>query len=240
MAEKKYPHAGHRQRLRNEFLEHGFEKWDEVKILEYMLFYIIPRSDTNDMARRLLDRFGNMKGVLEAPYKMLEDIDGIGKNAVVFIKSLNEFVHFYNKIRTNGKIYLTPDIMEVYFQDMFKKHRRECFYMICLDARKAVIRKDLISEGAFDASELDVGRIVRLAVCCEAAGVILAHNHPGGSLEPSGVDLTATQIVRNSLKLVGVLLYEHIIVTDEGVRGFIDRVERLETEKNIQKYTVNP
>lgn len=240
MAGKKYPHEGHRQRLRDEFSENGFSKWDEIKILEYMLFYIIPRSDTNALARRLISECGSIKGVLEAPYKILQNVDGMGNSSAAFIKTLNEFVHYCNSIRTNGKVYLTHDIMDVYFQDMFKKHRRECFYVICLDARRAIIKKELISEGAFDASELDVGRVVRVAVCCEAAGVILAHNHPGGSLEPSGVDLTATQIVRNSLKLVGILLYEHIIVTDEGVKGFIDRIERLETEKNIQKYAVNP
>lgn len=232
----KYPHQGHRQRLRDEFINSGFLGWDEAKILEYMLFYVVPRSDTSPIAKQLLKECGSLRGVMEAPSEILEKMEGVGKNTALYIKTLNEYFHYCSGLKSNGKIYLTPDFAEVYFRELFQKHRRECFYIICLDARRAVINKTLISEGAFDASEVDVGRIVRIAVSNEAAGVVLAHNHPGGSLEPSGVDITATQIVRNSLRLVGVLLYEHYIVTDEGIRGFIDRIERMETQKNIQKY----
>ncbi len=234
---KKYEHAGHRQRLRDKFSDGGFVNWSEDVILEYMLFYAIPRTDTHEIARRLLKECGTLKGVLSAPTKVLKDIDGMGGNSTAFIKSLNEFVQYYNNVRTNGKVYLTPAMTETYFSELFKTHRRECLYMVCIDARRAVISKDLISEGAFDSSEIDIGRIVRIAVRNEAAGVVLAHNHPGGSLEPSGADIISTQMVRNALRLVGVALEEHVIVTDEGARGFISVVKDIETEKNIQKYT---
>ncbi len=234
---KKYEHAGHRQRLRDKLLQDGFENRSEDIILEYMLFYAIPRADTHDLANRLLTECGTLKGVLSAPTKVLKDIDGMGDSSAAFIKSLNEFVHYYNNIRTNGKVYLTPALTETYFSELFKTHRRECLYMVCIDARRAVISKDLISEGAFDSSELDIGRIVRIAVRNDAAGVVLAHNHPGGSLEPSGADIIATQMAKNALRLVGVALEEHVIVTDEGARGFISVVKDIETEKNIQKYT---
>ncbi|MCC8169234.1 MAG: hypothetical protein LIO59_02495 [Oscillospiraceae bacterium] len=240
MADKKYPHAGHRQRLRDKFSESGFLDWNEEEVLEYMLFYAIPRSDTYDLARRLIRECRTIKGVLEAPSNILEDVEGVGKNTATYIKSLNDFIGYLNGIKSNGKVYLTRSNMENYFRETFSRHRRECFYMVCLDARGAIIRKELISEGAFDATEVDVGRVVRIAVCAEAAGVILAHNHPGGSLEPSGVDLTITQVLRNSLKLVGVLLYDHFIVTDEGVKGFIRLIERFDAEKNIQKYSSKP
>lgn len=239
MAKKIYEHAGHRERLRDKFCERGFEGWSEDVILEYMLFCAIPRSDTHALAKRLIKECGTLKGVLTAPTKVLENIEGMGKNSAMFVKTLNEFVHYYNGIKTNGKVYLTPALMEPYFLDLFKSHRRECLYAVCIDARGAVIDKELISEGAFDSSEIDIGKIVRAAIRSDAAGVVLAHNHPGGSLEPSGADIIATQMVKSSLRVVGVALNEHVIVTDEGVRGFISTVNDIETEKNIQKYTRN-
>lgn len=239
MAAEKYKHSGHRQRLRDKFSECGFTNWSEDVILEYMLFYAIPRVDTHDLAKRLIKECGTLKGVLSAPVKVLENIDGMGKGSAAFIKSLNEFVQYCNNVRTNGNVYLTPSMTESYFLELFKTHRRECIYMVCIDARRKVIAKELISEGAFDSSEIDIGRIVRIAVRNEAAGVVLAHNHPGGSMEPSGADIVATQMARNALRLVGVVLEEHIIVTDEGAKGFIDIIKNIETEKNIQKYTFN-
>lgn len=239
MAKKKYEHAGHRKRLRDEFCERGFEGWSEDVILEYMLFCAIPRSDTHALSKRLIKECGTLKGVLTAPVKVLENIEGMGKKSAAFIKTLNEFVHYYNGIKTNGKVYLTPALMEPYFIDLFKSHRRECLYAVCIDARGAVIDKELISEGAFDSSEIDIGKIVRAAIRSDAAGVVLAHNHPGGRLEPSGADIIATQMVKSALRVVGVALNEHVIVTDEGVRGFISAIKDIETEKNIQKYTRN-
>ncbi len=233
----KYPHQGHRQRLKGEFENSGFLGWDDAKILEYMLFYAVPRSDTSPIAKRLLKEYGSLRGVMEAPSELLEKTEGVGKNTAFYIKALNEYFHHCSELKSNGKIYLTSgNVVESYFREIFKNHRRESFYVICVDARGAAINKILISEGAFDASEIDVGKIVRAAVSNEAAGVILAHNHPGGSLEPSGVDITATQIIKNSLQLIGVTLCEHYIVTDEGVRGFIDRINQMENKKNIQKY----
>lgn len=234
---KVYEHAGHRKRLRDKFEKSGFDGWSEDVILEYMLFYAIPRADTHEIARKLLRECGSIRGVMSAPVQLLAGIDGVGKNTAVFIKSLNDFTHYCNNARSGGKMFLTPELTEVYFMDLFKEHKRECLYMICLDAKRAVIRKALINEGAFDASEVDVGRIVRMAVQYDAAGVILAHNHPGGSMEPSGADITTTQIVKNALRLIGVALEDHIIVTDNGVKGFIDVIKHMETEKNIQKYT---
>lgn len=239
MANKVYEHAGHRQRLRDKFAERGFDGWSEDVILEYMLFYAIPRADTHETARKLLRECGSIRGVMAAPAKLLSDIDGVGKNTAAFIKSLNEFTHYLNNARTDGKVFLTPELSEVYFRELFREHRRECLYMVCLDARRSVICKELINEGAFDSSEVDIGRIVRIAVRNEAAGVILAHNHPGGSSEPSGADVTTTQLVKNSLRLVGVALEEHFIVTDKVVNGFMNVIESMETEKNIQKYTSN-
>jgi DNA repair protein RadC len=238
MADKNYPHSGHRQRLREEFSKKGFDKWDDMQILEYMLFNIIPRADTSEMARRLIKKCGNIKGVLNAPDSTLESVEGIGKNAVLYIRSLKAFVQYYNGLKSDGKMYFTDEFKDGYLHDLFQDRHRECLYEICLDARKAIIKTVLVSEGAYDSTEVDVGKVVRIAIQSEAAGVVLAHNHPGGNLEPSGADMTTTQIVRNSLRIVGILLYEHYIVTDEKIKGFVKRIERYETEKNIQKYSV--
>lgn len=239
MAKKTYEHEGHRQRLRDKFRGYGFSKWSEDVILEFMLFHIIPRSDTHAVAKRLLKECGTLNGVMTAPVKVLENIEGVGKKTAEYIKSLNELHHYCSNVKTNGKVYLTPALMEPYFLDLFKSHKRECLYAVCIDARGAVIDKELINEGAFDSAEIDVGKIVRIAVRTDAAGVVLAHNHPGGRLDPSGADIIATQMVKNALRVVGVALNEHVIVTDEGVRGFISTVKDIETEKNIQKYTRN-
>lgn len=236
---KKYEHEGHRKRMQNKFSSYGFSGWSEEDILEYMLFYAIPRSDTRPLAERLIKECGTLKGVLTAPSEILQNVDGVGKSTAAFIKSLGEFTHYCGEVRSNGKVYLTPSLCDVYFRNMFKSHNRESLYMVCVDARRAVIARELISEGSVDTSEVDIGRVVRIAVRNDAAGVILAHNHPGGNLEPSGADIITTQMVRQALKLVGIVLEEHIIVTEEGAKGFINIIKDIETEKNIQKYMPN-
>ena len=78
-------HDGHRQRLKNRFREEGLDHFDEHQVLELLLFYCIPRIDTNELAHRLLERFGSLANVLEAKAEELEKVPGIGSNAATFL-----------------------------------------------------------------------------------------------------------------------------------------------------------
>lgn len=231
------PHEGHRKRLRNEFISDGFGKWDDIKVLEYMLTYVIPRSDTMPMAQSLLEKYGSLRSVLGADEASLKSVRGMGEKSALFLKALDAFCNYCNHTNSGTTYYLTPERMEAYFLNLFKGRKRECLYAVYLDVNYKILHKDLMYEGSFETTEIDLNRILRNVSLFEAAGVVLAHNHPSGSVKPSGVDFTATQIVRSTLRLVGVKLCEHFIVTETQCKGFIRLIEDDETEKNIQKYT---
>ena len=78
-------HDGHRDRLKQRFLAEGLDNFSQVQVLELLLFYCIPRKDTNEVAHRLLDRFGSLSQVLETRVEDLEKVDGIGHNTAVFL-----------------------------------------------------------------------------------------------------------------------------------------------------------
>ena len=95
--------------------------------------------------------------------------------------------------------------------------------MICMDGQNRIIRRDLIFEGNFESVSLDVGSMVRIAVNCDAQKIVLAHNHPSGILLPSDPDILATRVIINAMKLVGVEVEDHIIVTDDGCESMMNK-----------------
>ena len=86
MEKKENPHAGHRQRKKEQFRRHGLDAFAPHEALELLLYYAIPRVDTNGMAHALLRRFGSLDGVFRAPVEELMQVEGIGENAALLIR----------------------------------------------------------------------------------------------------------------------------------------------------------
>lgn len=209
-------HDGHRQRKKEQFRMHGLDAFADHEVLELLLYYAIPRRDTNPVAHRLMERFGSLDGVFSATVEELEEVEGMGKNAATLLAL---WMPLYRRVRTK------PTAKEVilnsteqagrYFMDLFFGMRREELYEACLDAKGKLLACCRIAEGGVDAVNISTRRLVENALKCGASAVILAHNHPSGIALPSPDDNTTTLALWDALRAVGIPLIDHIIVADE-------------------------
>ena len=206
-------HKDHRQRLRDRFLREGLDNFDELYVLELLLFYCIPRVDTNPIAHRLLDHFGSLNNVLNASTEELEKVDGIGKNASTFLSLITQVGRYYQvKQSEPGKILRTVDQCGNYLMPYFFGREQETVFMLCLDAKCKVICCKLVGEGSVNSANIPVRRIVEMALAANATTVVLAHNHPSGLAIPSADDIQTTQRIAAALGTVEIVLADHIVV----------------------------
>lgn len=209
-------HDGHRQRKKEQFRMHGLDAFADHEVLELLLYYAIPRRDTNPVAHRLMERFGSLDGVFSATVEELEEVEGMGKNAATLLAL---WMPLYRRVRTKPTakevILNSTEQAGQYFMDLFFGMRREELYEACLDAKGKLLACCRIAEGGVDAVNISTRRLVENALKCGASAVILAHNHPSGIALPSPDDNTTTLAVWDALRAVGIPLIDHIIVADE-------------------------
>jgi len=208
-------HDGHRARKRKQFLENGLDGFAEHEVLELLLFYAIPRRDTNIIAHDLMERFGSLEGVFSAPMEELMKVEGVGENAATLLRLVPQS---YRRSRVASedkpKILRDTEAVGAFFLDRFLGETGEVIYQACLDAKGKVLGCSRVSEGGVAAADLSMRKVVETALRCNAAAVILAHNHPSGVALPSHEDEIATRAVAEALSYVGVTLLDHIVVAD--------------------------
>lgn len=209
-------HEDHRERMRKRFLNEGLDHFSDIQVLELLLFYVIPRKDTNPIAHGLLERFGSLYQVLEAPVEELQKVPGIGPNSALLLNLISAVARYYmiNR-RENHKILRTIDECGEYLTSFFVGRRVEMVYLLCLDAKCKVITCREVGEGSVNSANVPIRRIVEIALGTGATSVVLAHNHPSGLALPSGEDIATTRRVAAALSTVDVQLVDHIIVADE-------------------------
>lgn len=208
-------HTGHRQRMKERFLHTHFDGFEDHQILEMILFYVYPRTDTNPLAHRLLNTFGSLSAVFEAPVDTLISA-GLTPNAATFITMLPDISRVYLNDRNNN----TSKIIEFerlgeFFIPKFIGRDEEAMILLLADAKGKEIYSGVVSKGSFHASEAPVRKIIDLAMRYNATTAAIAHNHPSGVALPSRADIKATATIFQALNLIGVLLYDHIIVSDD-------------------------
>lgn len=216
-------HKGHRQRMKRRFLEHGLDNFDDVNVLELLLFYADPRRDTNPLAHALLDQFGSLAGVLEAAPGDLEKIPGIGENAATLLRLIPEVSRRYMVTKTpETEPVETAAQAGRYFLPRFMYQREEMIQALYLDARRRPICCRELGQGVVNAVEIRTRRLVEQALETRCSAVILAHNHPSGLATPSQEDLFLTRYIQDSLKPLGITLYDHVILTDDDMVSLRD------------------
>ena len=224
MAEKeKNLHEKHRERLRKTFRDEGLSALTNIQALELLLTYAIPRRDTNPDAHRLLDRFHDFRGVLEADYHELLQVEGIGPESALLITLLTEMNRRYLRTkRTAGKKLESSDDACEYVKNLFRYERVEEVYMLCLDNDNRVLSEHRLGAGAVNHVGLPVREMVEIALREKAARVILTHNHITDFAVPSSADVESTKKVYHGLRLIGVELADHIIVADDDAVSMRD------------------
>lgn len=221
--DEKNLHVGHRERMKQRFLNHGLDTFDDHTVLELLLFYSQPRKDTNPLAHMVLDHFGSLEAVFEAKEEELRQIKGLGENSVVLLKLIPQISRRYMMEKyTNDNILDSAEIAGAYFVPRFMYERTEVVYIACLDAKHRVVCCKEIGRGVVNYAEVSIRRIVEIALGNNAAGVIVAHNHTSGIALPSDEDKLSTNQIKRALRLVGIELIDHIIV---GGDDFVSMAE---------------
>lgn len=209
-------HEGHRQRLKQRFLEEGLDNFSEIQVLELLLFYCIPRKDTNPIAHALLARFGSLSQVLEAKVEDLQKVEGIGENAALFLNLTTAVGRYYLVNRSSQMTFLQSiNDCAAYLQPFFFGRRNETVFLLCLDAKCKVLCCREVGEGSVNAAGISIRKIVETALSVNATSVVLAHNHPSGVAVPSDEDVLTTRRVARALAAVDVHLVDHIVVADD-------------------------
>ena len=216
-------HDGHRVRMKNRFLEHGLDSFDDHNVLELLLFYAIPRGDVNPLAHELVTRFGSLSAVFDAPLDELMKVPGIGENTALLIKLIPQMSRRYMISRTrNDNILNSTEKAGNYLMQFFYAERDEVVYMACLDAKCKVINCKLIFRGSVNSANISVRKLVENALLYNATSVIIAHNHTSGIALPSQEDISTTRKIEDALRAVDIILNDHIIVADDDYVSLAD------------------
>lgn len=208
-------HDGHRGRVRERFLKNGLDGFADHEVLELLLFYAIPVRDVNPLAHRLLDTFGSLAGVLDAPAAELARVEGSGETTAALLTLIPQLARRYaiSGQSFEGAVRSSEDAGRVMLP-YFVGETREAVYVACLDGKRRVIGCRLMGRGGNTGAGLNVRQVVEYAVDARAAAVIVAHNHPSGVAVPSGEDREATEELARALRLVDVELTDHLVVAD--------------------------
>ena len=215
-------HGGHRGRLKARLLKEGVDGFADHQVLELLLFYAIPRLDTNPAAHRLLQRFGSISAVLEADPKDLAAVEGVGSNAAAFLTLIPQVTrrYFLDRVKHTRKTLNTSEAAAEYLVPLMAGRSEEVFYVICLDSQLRVLHPALISEGTVKDALVHPRHVVEAAVRHKAASVILSHNHPAGSAKPSTHDQKLTRNLVQALGGINVTVVDHVIVAGEQIYSF--------------------
>lgn len=208
-------HEGHRKRLKEKFEKFGLDHFDEHEVLELLLFWAIPRKDTNKIAHMLINKFGSISSVLDAPINLLIEVDDIGKSCALFLKLIPQVARVYeeSKYFNNKKV---PSLEECYTKLVLKFIGRttEVVAIMLFDSKGKIVFDGIINHGSVNAVEVYSRRIIELVSAYSATSMILAHNHPSGIALPSAADIKSTDELSKTLKSMRVTIIDHIIVAD--------------------------
>ena len=209
-------HEGHRERLKQRLLEQGLDHFSEIQALEVLLFYCIPRRDTNPIAHALLDRFGSFAQVLEAPVEELRKVPGIGDGAAAYLHMIHEAGRYYQVSKgREATILKTLDQCGEYLVPYFHGRTVETVFLLSMDAKCKVLSCRQLGEGGINSAGLSLRKLVETALRAGASAVVLAHNHPSGLAIPSEEDIATTRRAAAALQAVEIQLADHVIVADD-------------------------
>ncbi len=234
---KRHKGEGHRQRLRERFLDAGLDGFQDYEVVELLLTLGTPRKDCKDMAKAALSRFKTLQAVMEASSHELCEVDGIGpKNSfgLKLIKAISDR-YLEKKLIHKNPVNNSKELYDYLFHSIRDK-AREQFKIIFLDSKNCVISTETHSTGTLTASSVYPREVVDSALRHKAAALIFAHNHPSGDPKPSPEDIAITRQLVFSGKVMGITIHEHIIIGDNSYYSFADQghIARMSREFDMQ------
>lgn len=214
-------HAKHRQRIRERFFREGLDSWDSYLQLELLLSFGHARKDTKPIAKELLKRFGNLAGVMDASPKELQEIEGVGEVMASVIKITRDMGRAYiNAAALERDLINHPELAIDALRADLAGASHEQIRALFLNSANKLIANELLFEGTIDQAPLYPRQIVKRCIELDANAIILAHNHPGGSLVASPEDKKITREIQDALNTIDIRLLDHLIISRSGWLSF--------------------
>jgi DNA repair protein RadC len=221
--DKKELTAGHRQRLKDKFRKTGGEGLHDYELLELLLTYALPRRDLKPLAKELIGHFGSLAKVLDASLEELGNFRGIKQGPSILIKlskALTE--HYMSEEVRSGDALSSPGAVLNFARAKLAGLPHEAFLCLYLNAKNEFIKDSIICQGTVDKAAVYPRRIIKEALDCRAAGLILVHNHPSGHYQPSPEDRSLTDSIIGVAKTMDLRVLDHIIVGRLGHYSFAE------------------
>jgi len=217
-------HEGHRQRVKSRYLSEGLDAFEDHQILEMLLFFSIPMKDTNELAHKMIIEFGSLAGLFEADPKDICKRCGVSENTAILVSLIPSLARRYFKDKWGDKPVLDSSTKAgEYAVSLFAGRTYENFFVICLNSQNRVNYAALVHEGTINEAPVYPRLIVETALRHQANSIILAHNHPGGSMQPSGADINVTKKIVTALEAISISVVDHIIVAGEKYYSFAEK-----------------
>lgn len=207
-------HNGHRERIKQEFLKNGFNSnTPEHKMLEMLLFYSIPRKDTNNLAHELINGFGGIKGVLDAAPDALKAVPGVTDNTVTLLKLIMPFARAYvSEKHFTDSAHRKIDNVYEFLLDKYLGYNREVFAITSFDSSGKFLGFDVVSDGNIGSVNVPLRDVMEIVIKRNASCIIMSHNHPNGFALPSEEDVAITKMVQGVLDTADARLLDHVII----------------------------
>ena len=229
-------HEGHRNRLKNRFLENGLDKFEPHNILELLLFYSIPRKDTNDIAHELIKKFGSLSAVFDANFEDLIKVNYITENSATLIKLIPQISRAYllDKVSRDVSVTDLASTKELLLS-LFHGQKNENVYVLFVSNNFKLLGYEKVHEGSVNSSSIDTRRIIEYVVKYNASMLIFAHNHPIGSAYPSMDDIETTGNLINIFSPFNVPVVEHFVVNEVECYPIIHNTASLKFDNDGNK-----
>ncbi|MBO7520052.1 MAG: RadC family protein [Clostridia bacterium] len=227
-------HSGHRERMRKEIIRNGLDEYTpEHKIVEFLLFYCISRKDTNLLAHKLINRFGSLSALLDAPLEEIAAVEGMGESSALLIKSILPIARIYSVQKANETPTFTSlDEIGKYATKQYIGVTTERAAIISFNGKGKLIGFEFLFEGDVSSVGLSFRDIIGRLIRCNAVSAVLVHNHPSGFAVPSQNDEIITRELSDSLAASGIYLADHIIV---GFGDFVSMAQSREYSYIFEK-----
>jgi len=224
---------GHRERLRQKFLKSGLKGFHDYEIVELLLTLGTPRRDCKQPAKKAIEKFKSLRGVLAAPPEELQEIKGIRPTHIFIIKFMQELGEQFLKEQILDKEFVhSSQEVSNYLRHSMRDLKKETFKVMFLTAQNQVIAVEDLFEGTLTVSAVYPREIIKSAIKHNAAALIFAHNHPAGDPAPSDNDKQITRDLVFAGNLMQMKVLDHIIIGDNRYFSFAD-------EGLIEKYDMD-
>jgi len=215
---------GHRERLRQRFFTSGIEGFHDYEALELLLIYAIPRVDVKPIAKRLMNQFETLAGVFDATHLELQQVKGIGDKGASFLGLIRQLeIRYLASALPKKDVFNQPDKVKSHLRLLLQGRGMECFGAIFTDQQHRHLATEILFEGTVDRAAVYPRNLIKRALILDAKGMIVFHNHPGGTPQASSADIQLTQTLLAACEPLDIKVLDHFLVAGREVLSFREK-----------------